>query len=51
MVNSIFQSADAGNTGEIDRVQLKEAMIANHVMMTTFTEEEIPIPTTNTVVV
>jgi hypothetical protein len=33
----IYKSAGAGNTGEIDRVQLKEAMIENEVMMNAYT--------------
>ena len=49
-VNTIYKPAGAENTGEIDRVQLKEAMIKNEVMMNAYTEEEIPIPQTNAVV-
>jgi hypothetical protein len=50
LVNMIYKSAGAENTGEIDRVQLKEAMIKNEVMMNAYTEEEIPNPLTNAVV-
>ena len=42
LVNQIYNSADADNTGFIDRVQLKEAMIANSVMMNVLTEDILP---------
>ena len=42
LVNLIYKSADAENTGVIDRVQLKEAMIANTEKMNSITEESLP---------
>ena len=42
MVDLIYKSADAEDTGVIDRVQLKEAMIANSDKMIAITEESLP---------
>ena len=42
MVDLIYNSADALDTGVIDRVQLKEAMIANKEKMIAITEEDLP---------
>jgi hypothetical protein len=45
----IYKSADAEDTGFIDRVQLKDAMIKNKEKMNVITEEA-PQPQTNSVV-
>ena len=49
MTNIILKSANADNSGVIDRVQLKEAMIANTDKMNAITEETTP-PQTNAIV-
>ena len=41
----IYKSADAENTGVIDRVQLKEALIANQEKMNVISEDA-PLPQT-----
>lgn len=48
LVNLIYKSADAEETGMINRVQLKEAMIANKdkLNMITYIHENIPLPQT-----
>jgi len=42
LVNLIYKSADAEITGVIDRIQLKEAMIANKEKMNVITENSLP---------
>jgi len=42
LVDLIYKSADSEDTGIIDRVQLKEAMIANKEKMNTITEDNLP---------
>jgi len=42
LVNLIYKSADVENAGVIDRVQLKEAMIANSDKMNSIAEDILP---------